>query len=885
MEEQYPPVVFNEWLKRRRKALDMTQDELATRAGCSVSALRKIESGERRPSKQLAALLAKALEIPPQDQPVFLRVARGELNLARLGQPSPDPTHPTAGIASLHQAAAPPPIAHQRIPLQATPLIGREAELAAMEQLFSDPQCRLLTLTGIGGIGKTRLAIEFALGKQTDFPGGVHYIPLTSVNSSEKISPAIADVLGFSFSGPADPKEQLLNYLASHICQEALFIFDNLEHLLVPAAGGSLTDSSPPGVVGLTAEILQRLPNVKILGTSRERLNIRGEWTYELHGLSVPPADIVDRLEEYDSIALFVQSARRTRSSFQITPGEQLPLIQIARLVEGVPLAIELAAAWVGILSCQEIAREIQSNIDFLTTSLRDVPERHRSIRAAFEHSWKLLSAEERRALSQLAVFRGGFDRHAAQQIAGASLPLLASLSAKSLVRRTESGRYDLHEVIRQCSLAYLHEHPRHLETYARHCAHYLALVQEQECFLKSGSQQEAVQQLTGEIDNIRAAWVWAIEHQRLDLLEQAGRGFGWCLEITGLYREGIEQLELLVQTLKTLPQEGQTCRLTGLMLIHQALLHFRKGEFEQARQLYAESILTLRPTGEQALLADALVFVGTIHHLQGDYERARLALEEGLAFARECDEPWFEAWAIYNIGHVESLLGHYEQGYEQMLAGLRIWRELGDPQAIALGLNFMVTTLNKLGRFEEAKAFMHESIALCEQSKNRWGMGTAYRYLGLVYLAEGQPDPARVHLLKSLEIFGGFAVGWDIARSLTYLGDAALLAGDYPQARQLYLDGLRASIEAQAIPIALDALAGLAELDARSGKLESALLFCQHILQHPSSEEETKFRAAQLSAALEAKLDPGIILSVAAAAAQKSLEAVAKETLQDAEG
>jgi predicted ATPase/DNA-binding XRE family transcriptional regulator len=910
MEEQYPPVVFNEWLKRRRKALDMTQDELAARAGCSVSALRKIEHGERRPSKQLAALLAKALEIPQPDQPTFIRVARGELGLARLGQPSPEPARPaadtanlmSAGGASLRQAPPAAPFAQQRLPLQATPLVGREAELAAMQRLFNDPQCRLLTLTGIGGIGKTRLAIEFALRNQIDFPGGVFYIPLTPVLSSEEIAPAIAEVLGFSFSGPADPKEQLLSYLASHTWQETLLIFDNLEHLLVEAAplgklpSGKLpSDNLPggaPGVVGLTAEILQRLPEVKILGTSRERLNIRGEWTYELHGLSVPPADFLGRLEDYNSIALFLQSARRIRPDFgpdfgpdygpdlRAADAEQHALIRIASLVEGVPLAIELAAAWVGILSCQEIAREIQSNIDFLTTSMRDVPERHRSIRAAFEHSWKLLLDEERDVLCQLAVFRGGFDRHAAQQIAGASLPLLASLSAKSLLRRTESSRYDLHEVIRQCSLTYLHERPGHLETYARHCQHYLGLVQEKECQLKSGAQQEAIQQLTGEIDNIRAAWVWAIEHKRFDLLGQAGRGFGWYLEITSLYREGIEQLELLVQALKSVPQDGPLRRLLGLTLIHQALLYFRKGEFEQARQLYAESIRILRPAGDQALLADALVFIGTIHHLQGDYQEARLALEEGWVLARQCQEPWFEAWAVYNIGHVASLVGQYEQGYEQMLAGLRVWRELGDPQAIALGLNFMVTTLNKLGRFAEAKAFMHESIALSEHSKNRWGMGTAYRYLGLVYLAEGQPGPAREHLLKSLEIFGEFAVGWDIARSLTYLGDAALLAGDDPQAREMYRDGLQASIDAQAFPIALDALAGLGELDARSGKPESALLFCRVIQNHPSSEDETKRRAGQLEADLCGQLDPGQIQSIAGMAKQKSLEAIAREAL-----
>jgi predicted ATPase/transcriptional regulator with XRE-family HTH domain len=886
MEEQDSPVIFNEWLKRRRKALDLTQAELAKRAGCSVGALRKIESGDRRPSKQLAGLLAKALEIPDEDQQTFIRVARGELNLKRLAQLPLEPARPLPDVASLLQAqpgitlqanlTSPSPI--HRIPLQTTPLIGREAEFAALERLFNDPQCRLLTLTGIGGIGKTRLAIEFALGKQVAFPGGVFYFPLTSVNSPQKIVPAIADVLGCGFSGPAEPKEQLLNYIANHIRQAALFIFDNLEHLLVQ----NPTEDEKFGVVELIAEILARVPDINILGTSRERLNLHGEWAYELHGLSVPSTDFVGLLEEYDSIALFVKSAQRIRPDFQATVADQLSLIQISQLVEGVPLAIELAAAWVGVLSCQEIAREIKSNMDFLTTSMRDIPERHRSLRATFDHSWKLLSQDERRALCQLSVFHGGFDRHAAQQIAGASLPLLASLSAKSLVRRTENGRYDLHEVIRQFALSRLNEHPFNYETHARHSEYYLALVRDSESKLKSASQQATIRQLTGEIDNIRAAWVWAIEQHNFDQLGQAGRGFGWYFEIAGLYREGIEQLELLAQALKADPQDEARRRLMGLALIHQALLCFRKGEFERACHLYEESILILRPIGDHILLADALVFLGTILYMFGEYERSRALQEEGLLYARQGNQRWFEAWAVFNLGHLDSLMGCYAEGYQQMLAGLAIWRALGDPHAIALGLNFLAPTLIKLGRFEEAKAFMQESIALCERSKNRWGMGTAYRHLGLAYLAAGQFTPAQAHILKSLEILGQFSRGWDIARSLTYLGDAARMAGDFPEARKYYQDALGSSMDERLIPIALDALLGLGELQAQAGKPENALLLCHYILRHPLGEHETKTRAEQLRATLEPQLTSQQIIeahSQAQSAAMDAIVAMALET------
>jgi predicted ATPase/transcriptional regulator with XRE-family HTH domain len=865
MEDQNIPAIFGQWLRLRRKALDLTQEELAKRVGCSIGALRKIEAGDRRPSKQLAGLFAQALEISSDDQQTFIRIARGELNLERLRQPSFDTSTDFLDISLLHQSQPSAfskvrsslPSSH--IPLQTTPMVGRENEYAALEKLFNDQQCRLLTLTGIGGIGKTRLAIEFALIKQSAFPGGVFYFPLTSVNSPEEVVSAIAEILDYGFSGPAAPKEQLLNYISNSINQRALFIFDNLEHLLSQIS----TEGRNPGLVELICEILQRLPNVTILGTSRERLNIHGEWTYELHGLSIPPTNFTGHLEEYNSVALFLKSAQRIRADYQLAVDERPYLVRICQLVDGVPLAIELAAAWAGMLTCREIAQEIQSNMDFLTTSMRDIPERHRSIRATFDHSWKLLSDEEREALCQLSVFYGGFDRKAAYQIAGATLPLLASLCDKSLVRHTGGGRYDLHEVIRKYASFHLDDHPFYLEAYERHCEYYLTFLGSYEKSLKCGLQQEAMRELSDEIDNIRAAWSWAIKHKKFSQLEQAGRAYGWYFEIAGLLREGIEQLELLVEAVKGKPKEIRWQRIMGLALNHQALLTFRTGEFDLACHMYEESIKILRPTGDKPLLADGLIYLGIILHLSGKYEQAKLAVDEGLILAQECKDRWIEAYAIYNLGYLDSLMGNYTDGYSQMMAGLALWREIGDPFSIALGLNFMVSTLIKLSRYVEAKASMLESIALCEQTKNRWGMGTAYRYLGLVNMAAGQYSEAEAHFRKSLEIFGDYTIGWDIARSLTYLGDVTRLSGDHNDARKNYLDALCLSIEAKAIPIALDAIAGLSHLQAQAGNVEHALMLCYYILNHSSSEEETRIRMQQQRMDLELKLNSEQIMSV----------------------
>lgn len=863
------PNLLGDWLKARRKALDLTQEELAQRAGCSVFALRKIESGERRPSKQLAALLAVALEIPEGDQPTFIRVARGESNLERLHAPSlggiPVSHADTSSIVVQRLSPIPQPATHH-LPLQSTPLLGRDMELAALERLFNESQCRLLTLTGMGGIGKTRLAIEFASRMCDMFSDGVHYVPLASINSGELIVPAIAETLEFSFSGPVGLQEQLFHYLAHKIKRPALLVLDNLEHLLVQSSVAA----------ELVVEILQKFSNIKVICTSRERLNLHGEWTYELHGLPIPPSEFVDRLEDYSAATLFMQRARQIDSEFELTESEKPNLVKICHLVEGIPLAIELAAAWVGMLSCREIALEIETNIDFLTTSMRNIPERHRSLKATFDHSWRLLSGAERDTLSRLSVFHGGFDRAAAERVAGATLPLLLSLVSKSLVRRTKDGRYDLHEVIRQYAMSQLLENQKqYLAARDFHCEYYLKLVADREKALKSAAQQDAMRELTREMDNIRVAWVWGVERQKFPLLGASVRSLGWVFEVGGWIREGIDQLELFIQALKAGSRDKQLEKALGAALLHHGLLYFRSGQFVNAQEHYNESISILRSVNEQTLLADALIFNGTLAHLCGDYPEARTLIQEGLAYAQAANDLWFTAYGIYNLGHVDSLMGEYQKGYEQMQEGLKIWREFGDPHSISLGLNFLVNTQIKLGRYEEAKQAMLESISLCDQTKNRWGMGTAYRYLGLATLAEGQYIEAQDYLQKSLEIFGEYFEGWDIAKTLIYLGDAAILSGELTQARNIFLKALHISLDAHSNPLATESLLGLAQFYRQVGDEQTAFGLSHHVINNCASTAETKDSARKLLQDAEGQLSPEQIQSLMERWANRSLESI----------
>ena len=339
---------FGAWLKRRRRQLDLTQDALAEKVGCSVATIQKIEADERRPSRQIAGLLAETLEIPPTDRATFVKTARGELGVARLTEVAPV-------VVAVSQTPATQPVSNLLIP--PTPLVGREAELAALAQLLHDPQSRLITLIGAGGMGKTRLAIEAATRQVGDFSDGTYFVALASFSSPAIIPLAIADALGLKFQGQLEPRAQLFNYLLD---KRLLLVLDNFEHLLSGAE--------------LLAEIMQCVPAVKLLVTSRERLNLPGEWVFEIQGLPVPTAEQAEQLTENNAVLLFAQCAARALGNFELDSEKYAAVARVCQLVEGMPLGIELAASWVRVLSCQEIVHEIERSLDFLATTARHVP-------------------------------------------------------------------------------------------------------------------------------------------------------------------------------------------------------------------------------------------------------------------------------------------------------------------------------------------------------------------------------------------------------------------------------------------------------------------------------------------------------------------------------
>jgi predicted ATPase/transcriptional regulator with XRE-family HTH domain len=848
---------FGWWLKQRRKTLDLTQADLARCVGCAMVTIQKIEADERRPSRQMAELLADCLEISPADRPTFLKIARAELRVDRLAELSPAslPPLPTElgrmTDTETHSSTSLPPL---DVPTPLTPLIGREHELAEITRLLQQPQCRLLSLIGLGGIGKTRLAIEAASCQRQAFADGIYFVPLGPISAGEFIVPTIADAIGFSFSGPTDSQVQLLNYLRE---KQLLLILDNLEHLLPPQEKG-------PGVEVIT-HLLQHTPALKLLTTSRERLSLQGEWVFEIQGLPVPPSDQAHELEKYSAALLFLQSAQRAQIGFVLSPEERPAVAHLCRLMAGIPLGIELAAAWVRSLSCQEIVRETERSLDFLAVSMRDVPARHRSMRAVFDHSWKLLSTEEQQVMRQLSVFRGGFRREAAEVVAGAMLPLLSALVDKSLLRRTEAGRYDLHELVRQYATAQLHSDPQaEARTHACYAGYYAALLQQWEEQLRSPKQPQILAEMGIEIDNLRLAWGWMVAHQETANIQKSLRSLCRFHEIRGRFQEGAAFFRQAGEVLQSPGEAGaeqdadaKHSVVLGQVLAQQGYFYAHLGQHEQARELLQKSLTLLRSGTEEAALADTLAYLGYMKYRLGEFEEASQYTQESLILNRRLGNQVGVVFCLSTLTYICLAHEEYEKAYRLSQESLTISRDVGDPRGTAHCLITFSAPASLLGRYAEAKQRAQESLEISQELNDRWGVGRALRRLGLISLDLGEAGQAELLLRQSVSQFREIGDRPLMAVTLIELGNATRALEAFQESRQHFLEALRTGIETETFGFALRALTELAALHMQEGTIESGVELLAHVLQHPASTPETKTRAKQLWTELESRLAP----------------------------
>jgi predicted ATPase/DNA-binding SARP family transcriptional activator len=689
------------------------------------------------------------------------------------------------------------------LPIQPTPFVGRESELTKLDELISDPDIRLITIVGPGGIGKTRLAIaagECQLRVESPFTDGVVFISLAPLDSPDQIIPTMAEALDFHFETgdrqTRTPRQQLFNFLYP---KRLLIIMDNFEHL--------------PEGVDLVTNLLSNASELVIMATSRERLHLHQEQVYPIQGLEFPESDEVShevqKIIEFSAVRFFLQCANRIQPNYDLTTGDIDSLYQICQLVEGMPLALELAASWVKMLSLTDIATEIRQSLAFLQAEKHDVPRRHWNMRAVFDGTWKRLTETERRVFSQISVFRGGFDRQAAQAVTNTSLPLLAGLADKSLLRYDKGeDRYRIHELLRQYAADKLAgSAPAEAQVRADHCEYYCRWLSEREAGLKGEHYRAALAAIESDIKNIHTAWSWAVANYKIKQIETATDSLGRIYELLGRYQEGEQAIREAVVVLQDLlppysapePQPvAKVAKLLTRLLTWQATFKSKMGMGERASQLLDEGLRLLdlpglkdhdvkmerafilgqlgyinrdfdfamayellqesselyRELGDQQQLADVLNVSGDIARFRAAFDEADRSLEECLAIRQELDDPRLIARTLSALSWVAFSQGNLTKGVRLSRQGYQAHQEAGGWESIAEGrLAYGISHYHQ-GQFGEALSLLQSTKDILEGQDHKPLLARATTEVGFCLLHLGKFKQAYTFGQRGLALF-----------------------------------------------------------------------------------------------------------------------------------
>ncbi len=846
-----------------------------------------------------------------------VRVLRAELSVAPSAETTALAQQLRAGGARPAEPAPAPAAtsrAGSRLPAQATPFVGRASELEQLAALLADPDCRLVTLTGPGGVGKTRLALKAAEAQQAAFKHGVYFVPLAPVQAPDLIISAIADAVGFRFFGQVenDNAHQLYNFLRE---RELLLVLDNFEHLITGAPQLS--------------SLLEAAPRVRLLVTSRERLNLQEEWLFAVTGLPVPGRDELAAAAAYGAVHLFTQTARKANAGFKAGDADLAHIVRICRLVDGLPLGIELAAAWTRSLSAAEIAAEIERSVDFLASPLRNVPARHQSLRAVFEYSWHMLTAAEQAVFPRLALFWGSFQREAAEEVAEAGLPVLAGLVDKSLLYHLD-GRYALHEAVRQLAAERLRATPPGEDAVlARHSAYFGRFIGRRRKALGGHGQRQALVEVSAEIEDIRAGFRWAVAHAEpadVDVYLDALCSF---YDIRSRFEEAFETFSRATADWEARGDASVPAQIIlGRMLAWHGWFGYRLSKMSVARGSVLRGLEILRGLGEpakaalafvnvQALHTDAIPDLETLkpmvrfslnHYLLeddawgiatlypyttygatfADFQQAKL---ESIAIFRSIGDDRSAAMSLSTLGENVHHFGDFAEARRLFEESISVARELGDRYWVSLNLDWAGWVARQMGDFAEARRQHTESLAISREIGDQLGVAGSLDNLGLLAFEAGDLDEAERLFGEGLEIRRATGHGGSVAVSLEHFGRLALARGDWARAEAALAEALALSPDyieihlrlaelstRQARPAealegfrkavteafrysshwqALEGLAGLAEAHASAGADELAVTLMSLVDTHPASDYATRQRAARLLAEAGARLSP----------------------------
>ncbi len=627
-------------------------------------------------------------------------------------------TRPLVKAGAVEQAAEP----RHNLPTPATPLIGRETELAEItNRLVNDSSCRLLTIVGPGGIGKTRLALQAATQALEQFEDGTFFISFETITAAEAMAPAILQALSSAIQEQKDPRAQLIDYVCD---KNLLLVLDNLEQLLEGTA--------------LIGEMLSAAPALKIVVTSRERLHLQWEWLYEVQGLTYP-ADNVENAESYNAVKLFLQTARRMRARFSLAE-EQAHVIRICQLVEGLPLGLELAASWVRVMSCREIAEQIERNLDMLSAQFSDLPDRHRSARAVFEYSWSLLAPEEQQVFLNLAVFPGGFRREAAEKVAGAPLSLLFTLVDKSLLRASANGRYDMHSLLHQFVVEKAAQSDRaaiqtrlinyYLDYARQHQRDYVALEEERINLMTCLEMARNNWQAQIVLDYVEALGeMWSARGHWTD----ARKGYAWACDAANAHDD---ETALAV----SLQRWGQAC--------------IEQGDYEEAKLHLQDSMQISAAINNQKSMADAQHDLARIAIEESNHLLAEQLLESCLRLRQQLNDTRGVAEALYRQACLYYDYRRLVEADELARQALQIQEAIHDERGCLYTLHLLANiALRDEATYQQAERYCQRVIALSETLKELDALASNLSSLAEIHRVQGHLADARREAERGLAL------------------------------------------------------------------------------------------------------------------------------------
>jgi predicted ATPase/class 3 adenylate cyclase len=782
------------------------------------------------------------------------------------------------------------------LPIQLTSFVGRKAEMDELSQLLSTT--RLLTLTGAGGSGKTRIALQVAADHVEHYPDGVWLIELASLTDASLFWPAVASVLGVREEPGRPLRDTISEYLRS---KAMMLLLDNCEHLIDACA--QCADL-----------LLKTCSNIHIVATSREPLGIPGEVVWRIPALSMPNPrqlptgeELVPALLRYEAVNLFAERAIAAQHSFQLTPVNAQSVAEICYRLDGIPLAIELAAARVNVLTPEQISARLADRFRLLTGGSRTALPRQQTLRAAIEWSYELLAPEERTLFNRLAGFSGGFNLESAEIVCAGDgvedwevLDIVTRLVNKSLVTtepEQDQVRYRLLETLRTYGSEQLTKSGETDAVRQRHLEHFLEFAQQGASLLMGPQQPVWLARIQTDYDNLRSALDWAMDYDPVTGLKLAN-ALGRFWEIRGLWSEGRDWLERSLSLASVLPGD-----LRADALVAAGRLAWYQGDYEWARTLLTGGLGLHREAGDLRGTANALNNLGIIAYAQGQYKEASALYEECLAIWRELQDDMGIARALgnlgliaseqgesaqarefyaeclilfrkrgdrsgiskvlHNLGMVATAQGDYESAKNYYEESLEIKRELGDRFGIAITLGNLGNLVMHTGDMESSIALHHESLTIRRELGDKRGVAASLDSLGTLSHIQGDYQTARAFADESLDLRRELGDKPGIGMSLHHLGVIATSLGEYDHARKLYLESLQIREELGDKRGVADCLEGIASLEGAQGDyLKAARLYAaSETLResvgaplHPDERAslETKLEAARRSVETE---------------------------------